>query len=78
MQNKTKAEIVKTDGDVIIKETTEISDAEIDEEIIKTGGFVTPKQHQPWHKKYIRAFSILTPWSRKSKCVLFLTINFYF
>ena len=35
--------------------------------IPKTGGHVPAKEHQPWHKKYKRAFAVLTPWSRMSK-----------
>ena len=36
-------------------------------EIPKTGGFVKPNEHKPWHEKYTRAFSILIPWNRTSK-----------
>ena len=35
--------------------------------LFRTGGYVPAKDHQPWHKKYKRAFAVLTPWSRLSK-----------
>ena len=64
---KSRAEIVKSNRDETIEESTKLVPDENEIEIPKTGGFVKPNEHKPWHEKYTRAFSILIPWNRTSK-----------
>lgn len=42
-------------------------DDDIEHRIPKTGGFVPPREHRPWHEKYLTALKIMIPWSRRSK-----------
>ena len=64
---ESRAEIVKSNRDETIEESTKLVPDENEKEIPKTGGFVKPNEHKPWHEKYTRAFSILIPWNRTSK-----------
>ena len=66
-EEKFRAEIVKSNTDETIEESTKLVPDENEIEIPKTGGFVKPNEHKPWHEKYTRAFSILIPWNRTSK-----------
>ena len=64
---KSRPEIVKSNRDETIEESTKLVPDDNEIEIPKTGGFVKPNEHKPWHEKYTRAFSILIPWNRTSK-----------